>query len=191
VPSRRWFIIAVALVSACGHGTEPTSPPPAAPVNAGNPPSTKPASAHTAMFGDVAIADGAIAIMDGGIHGVQGHRIVIDPAGAATWERRLDGMQPSGKAGKGAFAPAADELARARDAAAKLWELAPQGRRSFSAPIEDGPPRWVWAVVLRRGDEVRVVDGGSIDSPQGAPGPARPLLEWLVKRVDGLSVAAP
>jgi hypothetical protein len=140
------------------------------------------------MFGDVTIDDGAVSIMDGGIHGVQGHTIVIDRAGAATWERRLDGMQPNGKPGKGTFTPTADELAKVRAAANALWDQAASGHASFNAPIENGPPRWVWAIVIRRGDEVRYVDGGNLTSPTGAPAEAKPILEWLRTRVDALAL---
>ena len=48
-----------------------------------------------------------------------------------------------------------------------------------------GPSRWVWAIVLRRGDEVRVLSGGG--PPTGAPEPAKQLLAWLVTRVDAAS----
>jgi hypothetical protein len=143
------------------------------------------------MFGDVAIADGAIHVMDGGIHGVQGHTLVIAATGAASWERRLDGMRPSGKAGAGQVQLTADEAARVRGWADELWELAPAGKASFDQPIERGPPRWVWAIVLRRGDQVRVLSGGGIASPTGAPGPAKSVLEWLVTRVDAAAAAAP
>ena len=139
------------------------------------------------MFGDVSIADGAIVLMDGGIHGVQGHTLVIPGTGDATWERRLDGMQPIGKAGSGTLALAADEATRLRTWADQMWALAPAGKKSYDAPIEHGPPRWVWAIVVRRGDEIRFLDGGGISSPAGAPEPAAHALEWLGTRVDAAS----
>jgi len=143
------------------------------------------------MFGDISITDGAIMVMDGGIHGVQGHTLVIPATGDATWERRLDGMQPSGKAGAGQLALAADEVTRLHGWADGLWQLAPNGKAAFDPPIEHGPPRWVWAIILRRGAEVRVLSGGGIASPTGVPDPAKDALTWLVTRVDAASAASP
>jgi hypothetical protein len=68
----------------------------------------------------------------------------------------------------------------------RLWALAPSGAASFAPPAAEGAPRWVWAIVMRRGPDVRVLTGGGMDSPMGAPEPARSALIWLVKRVDGL-----
>lgn len=144
-----------------------------------------------AMFDEVSIADGEIQVMDGGIHGVQGHTLVIPPSGPTTWGRRLDGMQPNGKAGTGKLELTADEATQLRGWADGLWQLAPSGQASFDAPINNGPPRWVWAIVLRRGEEVRVLSGGAIVSPTGAPPPAKAVLEWLVSRVDTASASAP
>lgn len=143
------------------------------------------------MFNDVAIEAGEIHMMDGGIHGVQGHTLVISQGGNATWERRLEGLQPYGKPGSGKLALTADEAAKLRGWADGLWDLAPKGSARFDMPIENGVPRWVWGIVMRRGDEVRVLSGGNMSSPTGAPEPAKSALEWLVTRVDAASQAAP
>jgi hypothetical protein len=66
----------------------------------------------------------------------------------------------------------------------KLCDLAPKGKASFDADPKNGPPRWVWVIVLRRGDEVCVLQGGDIASPNGAPEPAKSALAWLESRVD-------
>jgi hypothetical protein len=216
MPSRIW-VACVLIACAChehttGTGTPakdpvdqpdhaPPTPPPATatattPATPPVPPTTATPSGSmktvkVSMFGGVSIADGAIAVMDGGIHGVQGHTLVIPASGNATWERRLDGMQPIGKAGSGQLALTADEATRWHAWADELWKLAPTGKAAFDAPISNGPPRWVWAIVLRRGDEVRVLSGGAIASPTGAPEPAKSVLEWLVARVDAASAAAP
>ena len=143
------------------------------------------------MFDDVAIEAGAIHMMDGGIEGVQGHTLVIPASGDATWARRLEGMQPSGKAGSGKLALTADDTAKLRGWSDGLWQLAPKGKASFDMPIGDGVPRWVWAIVMRRGDEVRVLSGGNMSPPDGAPEPAKSALQWLGTRVDTASQAAP
>jgi len=142
-------------------------------------------------FGEVSLADGVIQVMDGGTHGVQGHTLVIPPTGPVTWERRLDGMSPNGKAGTGQLELTPDEMTRVRGWADVLWRLAPSGEASFDPPIKNGPPRWVWAIVQRRGEEVRVLRGGAIVSRTGAPDPAKAVLEWLVSRVDAAAAATP
>ncbi len=137
------------------------------------------------MFGEVTINDGELLLMDGGIHGVQGHRLRVPPTGAAAWDRSVDSFHPSGKAGAGELVLTSEERATLKGSADALWELAANGQTSFDQPIEKGPPRWVWAIVLRRGDEVRVLSGGDVQSPAGAPEAAKSVLTFLVERVDG------
>jgi hypothetical protein len=139
-------------------------------------------------FGDVTVADGALEVMDGGTHGLQGHTIAVERDGAARWERRLDGMRPSGKPGSGTFRPTDEELTRLWAWSDRIWELA-AGGGSYFGSIQYGPPQWVWAIVLRRGDETRAFQGAAM--PLGdAPDEARPLLEWMIERVDRLSEQA-
>ena len=201
--SSRALVVCLSLVCACSENATRSTSPAKDPVDQPDhsAPKTPPAIATTPsalskvvkvpMFGEVSIADGAIVMMDGGIHGVQGHTITIPATGHATWERRLDGMQPNGKAGAGQLDLAVDEANRLHGWVDGLWQLAPAGNASFDPPINNGPPRWVWAIVLRRGDAVRVLSGGGISSPTGAPDPAKSVLEWLVTRVDAASVATP
>ena len=151
----------------------------------------KEARAKLSYFGGVAIRDGELILMDGGIHGVQGHTLAVAPDGAGRWERRVDSFRPSGKPGAGTFKPDKDELARARAAADRLWVAAEKkSARSFFAPLGHGPPRWVWAIVLRRGDEVRALEGGAVTRTDGAPEDARVLLQWMIDRVDELQKTA-
>lgn len=141
-------------------------------------------------FGEVSIPDGALAVMDGGIHGVSGHTVVVGADGVATWERRLDSLQPIGRVGSGRFQLTAEELSRVARWRDRAWETAAGERLFFSGARADQPPpvpRWVWAVVVRRGDEVRTLEGGSIRPTEGAPDGVRDLLEWLIRRVDGLA----
>jgi hypothetical protein len=143
------------------------------------------------FFGEVETDGVALAVMDGGIHGVQGHTIVVRLDDTATWERRLDGLQPSGRAGRGPLQLTDVERRQLEAWSRAAWDAAgPSGRASFFVDPSQGPPRWVWAVVVRRGDEVRLVEGGALDRLGGpVPPPLRPLLDWLVHRVDELSKA--
>ena len=145
---------------------------------------SKSQTVKTAMFGNVTLDTGTIYLADGGIHGVQGHTLVVAASGDARWERRLDGLQPSGKAGVGTLKLAADEAKQLVAWADRLWDLAPKGKASFDPDPKNGPPRWVWVIVIRRGDEVRILQGGDMASPNGAPDPAKAALTWLSNRVD-------
>jgi hypothetical protein len=143
---------------------------------------------NTAFFGECDVADGRIAMHDGGMHGVQGHSIEIGADGTASWHRRLDGMQPRGNPGSGSFAPTEMERADLERWAEAAWELAGAGRDRFY-PTQPEPPRWVWCVLVRRGAEVRMVQGGGV-TQGGEPAELAPALDWLRGRVDALSEAA-
>lgn len=94
--AKAWLGALVLAVACRGTPNEPLhSTPPT------QPPSTTPKSVKVAMFGDVSIDDGDVHLTDGGIHGIQGHTLIIRAAGQTTWQRRLDGMQPSGTPGTG------------------------------------------------------------------------------------------
>jgi hypothetical protein len=139
------------------------------------------------MFEKVVVPDGATMVMDGGIEGVQGHTVTVTADGRATWERRIETMQPSGKEGSGAVPlTEADRSSWAtwRDG---LWQLGASEKTDFNPPPSEGPPRWVWAIVMRRGKEVRLLHGGDMDSPLGAPEPAKSVLVWLTHTVDTAS----
>ncbi len=151
-----------------------------------------PRRVKTAFFGEVETDGVALAVMDGGTHGVQGHTIVVGVDGTATWERRLDGLRPKGGAGRGGLELADDERKRIEAWSRAAWDTAgPSGRASFFVDPSQGPPRWVWALVVCRGGEARLVEGGALVRLGGSlPAPLRPLLDWLVDRVDELSQEA-
>ncbi len=135
----------------------------------------------TSYFGDVAPADGELAVMDGGMHGVQGHALVVARDNrSARWERRIDSFRPSGTPGAGITALTEVEqadLARWREVVGGVAES------RFFPPPASGPPRWVWAIAL--GD--RLIEGGAIAPGSDAPAGLAPLLAWLRTRVDGLA----
>jgi len=139
----------------------------------------------SSFFGEVDAPDGGVHLMDGGMHGVQGHTIEAPPRGPWRWERRLDGMQPRGKAGDGQLDPAEQERQQLFAWTESAWQLAPSGKADF---FEFPPtvPRWVWCIVIRRGAEVRILQGGGV-TWGSEPKELAPLLEWLRERVDQLS----
>ncbi|MEZ4445041.1 MAG: hypothetical protein R3B72_38565 [Polyangiaceae bacterium] len=186
---------------------EPTTDPNAATTSAAAPPtattpkppptatkpmaSAKPAETilgeevRTSFFGKVPIADGEIAIMDGGIHGVQGHTLRIPAKGPAHWQRRVDSLQPHGKPGEGDVELTPDEL-NAIDRNALWQRAAPGSTTEFFPPVAHGPPRWVWAIVLRRGKEIRLLQGGATTVGDLAPPEAKAALTWVQNEVDTL-----
>lgn len=146
-------------------------------------------SVKTSYFGELDVLEvgepPAIGLHDGGIHGVQGHTIEPLPDGWWRWQRRLDGMRPAGRAGSGSIQLDDDERRRLAAWSEAAWSLAPRGRASFfGAPA--APPRWVWAIVLRRGEEVRVLEGGGVTFGD-EPAEVADALAWLRHRVDALA----
>jgi len=153
----------------------------------GGKPAAGKGSVKVAFFGEVSLDVGGTAFMDGGTHGVAGHSLVIDANGNTSWERRTGSVEPTGKEGKGSITLGSAEQERLGVWTEKLWQLAGAGTREFYPPIEEGPPRWVWAIVIRRQDETRILEGGGLPGSADAPEPAREPLQWLAERVDGLA----
>lgn len=173
--SARLWVVAIAACSVVGQS---------AAAAGGN--TTKVATAH---FGDVEIADGSVILMDGGMHGVQGHQLFVDAGGHARWVRRLDSFAPYGRAGSGTTTLTAAERADLAAWTDVAWKRAGHARHaSFYPDISRGIPRLVWILVMRRGAEVRTLEGGEVggDAP---PEVAAPALSWLVARVDALASA--
>lgn len=152
-----------------------------------------PKRVKTVFFGEVETDGVALAVMDAGTHGVQGHAIVVGSDGSATWDRGLDSLEPRGREGHGGLELTDDERRQIEAWSSAAWNAAgPRGRRSFLLDPWDGPPRWVWAVVVPRRDDVRLVEGSAIGWMHGPlPPPLRALLDWLVRRVDELSQEPP
>jgi len=131
-------------------------------------------------FGDVPIADGEMVVQDDGTQGVQGHSVRIGPGGQASWEKRREGLDPGGSATFGSFSPAADELRDLSAWADVAWGLCE--RPKPTTRLSPAPPRWVWCVIVRRGNEARW-----LADRDNAPEELRPLLDWLTRRVDALA----
>jgi hypothetical protein len=124
-----------------------------------------------------------LAIMDGGIHGVSGHRVVVSTYGVARWERTVDSVDPQGESGSGLTRLSNRDRDQLAEWADRAWAAARSegGRANLSKPsFPPEVPRWVWAIVVRRGDDVGIVVGND-----NAPKEFRPILEWLRENVDG------
>jgi len=171
--SARLWVVAIAACSVVGQS-----------ATAGGGKTTKVATSH---FGDVEIADGSVILMDGGMHGVQGHQLFVDAGGHARWVRRLDSFAPHGRAGSGTTTLTAAERTRLAAWTDAAWKRAEKTRHaSFYPDISRGIPRRVWILVMRRGDEVRTLEGGEVGGGK-PPDVAAPALSWLVARVDALA----
>jgi hypothetical protein len=119
-----------------------------------------------APYGDVAVDDGALELMD---HNNGDGRVHV-----MTVSRDARGSKLS-------WADRPGPRTELRSWSQQLWALAPSGRRSFPHPASvDGKPAYEWAFVLRRGEEVRVVDGGVSTGPD----PATDFIEGAVDFLD-------
>lgn len=136
---------------------------------------------ETGYFGAIELDDGDVVVADGGIHGVSGHTLRIGRDGRGRWSRRLDSLQPYGRPGSGRVKLDADERALVAAAADAAW-----GLDTRPAPMPE-PPRWVWVVAVRRGDQTRAVEGSAMVVGDGAPAELAELLAWLRDRVDALA----
>lgn len=152
-------------------------------------------SVKTARFGEVSMDGVEVALMDGGVHGVQGHSLWVGSDGLARWARRLDGLHPAGHAGRGTFVLSSEErawlepaVARARAfglarEVARAAERADAGRTCPQRRADPQPPRWVWAIILRHAGRPLLIEGEAL-ARGDAPPDVEPLLAWLVARVD-------
>ena len=128
------------------------------------------------LFGQIEMADGDIFVQDGGTGGVDGHAVRVSREGQGTWELRTGELD----AIRGTFEPSEHERRTLATWADAAWVLCanPKPTKRISTP----PPRWVWCVIVRRGNEARW-----LMDRDDAPEEMRPLLDWLVKRVDALA----
>jgi hypothetical protein len=169
-------IAIVALGVACGA-------PAAAPIPANRSVATAPVllsrTVSVPEFGEVAIEDGALQLMDRGSGDGRVHVITVSRAGAtkSSWD---DKPGSPVHVDTGAIVISGEERTQLRSWAEQLWQLAPGGRRSFSTSPPDGKPPYLWAIVVRRGDEVRMVDGGALDGTSTQPD----ILEGVVDFLD-------
>lgn len=141
-----------------------------------------------AHFGEIALADGDTVVVDGGTHGVSGHTLGVRASGTVEWARRVGTTGPRGAVGAGTTT--LDDATRAQVTAwiDEAWiHAANNPTPSTRAP--GAPPRWVWAIAMRRGDEVRVVERDpAIADP---PTELAPLLDFLRDAVDKAAHDAP
>lgn len=146
-----------------------------------------PMEKKTNRFDVVSLEDGELVAMDGGTHGVPGHTVWVLPDGTARWERRVDSMGDDDREGEGIITPDAGEKSLLTAWANAAWNIG-NPERPWPPPAPDGNPAWlnpvppwVWAVLVRRGDEIRIVEG---DTWTGAPPELEPLLDWMATRID-------
>jgi hypothetical protein len=129
-------------------------------------PSNKTATAPTpktvtvAPFGDVTIDDGAIMLMDRGNGDKRVHFMTVSRDYKGSTRSRDDVSGPPSGERHDAFPIDADERAQLEGWTTKLWKLAPHGRKSYKKVRPKSGDFFEWAIVVRRGDDVRVIEGG-------------------------------
>jgi hypothetical protein len=138
----------------------------------------------TVYFNKLELTGDSVIMMDGGTHGVRGHTLTWDAHGRGRWERRVDSFDRSGGTGAGELALDAATLSRLGPRLEAAWQLAlaEKGHVRRFPPPDRGPPRWVWAIAMRRGDDAVLLEGG--DFPGRAPREAKDLLGFLATEVD-------
>lgn len=140
-------------------------------------------SVKTGYFGTVSLGDADALLMDGGMHGVQGHTLRIDQGATASWERRVDSFRPQGTVGDGALELTAEERGWLEGALTVARQLALEGNTRFFGDGPPRPPRFVWAIVLRHPERPLLLEGGGM-ALTATPPELTPLLSWLRERVD-------
>ncbi len=149
------------------------------PTNRSGSPVAKPFTISVSPFGEVAIDDGALELMDRGTGDMRVHVVTVSRdyrAAKASWSDRSG---PRTDVKTETLALSNDQRDELRSWAEPLWQLAPGGRRSFARPPPDGKIAYGWAIVLRRGDEVRVIEGGAEGSE-----PQPDIIEGIVDFLD-------
>ncbi len=161
----------IVLAAACAK-----PPPPAAIGHHSEPvPAASVRTVSVSPYGEITIDDGALVLMDHNNGDQRVHVMTIsrDYRGAKlSWDDR-----PGPRTGveRGTFPIDSEERAYIQSWSQRLWQLAPQGRRSF--PRAMGTPPFEWAIVMRRGDEVRVVEGGA--EPDEDEEPVEEMTDFL------------
>lgn len=111
-----------------------------------------------------------------GTGGVEGHAVRIEKSGQGAWELRTGEVETI----RGTFEPDAEELRKITAWADAAWLLCE--RTALPTRKATPPPRWMWCVVVRRGNEARW-----LADRDDAPEELRPWLDWLARRVGGLA----
>jgi hypothetical protein len=149
----------LALIAGCGAPATGTVTPPSNVSSKVEPVvTTKPA--HVPPFGDFDLADGEVVIMDHNSGDGRVHVLAISRDYLAV--KRSWTEQPRSEVTSVPVQISVDERRTIAGWADQLWPMAPNGRLSLVKPPPDGTnPPYEWAVVLRRGGEVRVIEGGT------------------------------
>ena len=156
-----WCAIAVAGIVSCKSPETSTTPENHADQVAGARASSS--TVTVSPYGELPIADGELVVMDhnSGDHRV--HAVTLSPApdrpgSTLSW---ADRPGPRTEIRTDTVPLVAEQRDQIRYWSRQLWELAPAGRRSLEKPAPPaGAAGYEWAAAVRRGDEVRVIDGG-------------------------------
>ena len=134
------------------------------------------------VFGEVELDGDVTLLLDGGTHGCIGHTLAVRPDGFVRWERRLDSMGDQSEcsgAGERVLAPA--EQAEWELLVASLWTATVPEPHAAGIPQV---PRYMWALAMRRGDEVHVLTGPPFaDAFAPQPPEVREAFAWMAEHV--------
>ena len=156
----------------CGCGTAATT---AAPANRAPPPTAQTLSIRP--YGDITVEDGAIVLMDHNTGDDRVHLMTItrDFHGAkVSW---TDKAGPRADVRSATFPISPEERDQIRSWSQPIWQLAPGGRRAFPKVASD--TAYEWAIAMRRGSEVRVIEGGPSSGSDPTTNAIDPAVDYL------------
>lgn len=173
---KRLVLLAIAACSAPAP-----VPVPANRVADRTPPATK-KTVTFAVFGEIAIEDGGLVLMDRGNGDKRVHVMTISHDFHGTKKSWDDHPGPQTELRADAFPIDAEERDMIHSWLDPLWLLAPSGRRSFTRAVPNGTDVYEWVIVLRRGAEVRIVD--DLGGPPADRDDQPDMLEGVVDFLD-------
>lgn len=145
----------------------------------------EPITVATRTFGPITLPRSGAVMVDGGTDGRTGHRLAVDISGTADWERRNGVGSCGGCAGTGALGIHGKDWSdylRLSDAA---WSY----MKGPSAPVRGADvPDWLWVVVMRLGDEIRMRE--SLPGTSHPPAEIADLLRWMARAAEGWCIAS-
>jgi len=143
---------------------------------------------NTLRFKTQSLPKGGLLLIDGGIHGIQGHTLQIAPDGSTRWARRCDGLFPAGSEGDGELILENNVMTTVRAWMDILLSRYQDRAQMFFIGQENEPRpcRWVWAAAAERNGIVALVQGGAVYGLEAPPDLA-PMLTRLREMVDAWS----
>lgn len=116
---------------------------------------------HIAPYGDFAVNDGDILLMDHNSGSLRVHVMTISRDFHGMKLSWADRPGPRAEVETADFPIGPDERQQILAWSSTLWGVAASGHVTLPHPPPDGTPPYEWAVVMRRGADLRVIEGAA------------------------------